>query len=283
MRKALIGFLITATALTPLASAAAERPDWGNRQQARQEQRAELQQGRAERTQDRAQRQQFRAQQPQFQAQRQRVDTPQRSFARTERGRPVFANPTPAQFREQRRYDRQDYRAQRPTRQRVAVNNIVTQQPRQWNGSRSGSNWDHNRSTNWDGNRSGDRYHNGSGYNHGSNWDHNRGGSSRNYNWNRNWRNDNRYDWQRYRSANRYRYHLPRYYSPYRGYGYSRFSIGFFLEPLFYSSRYWIADPWYYRLPPAYPGTRWVRYYDDALLVDVYSGEVIDVIYSFFW
>ena len=28
---------------------------------------------------------------------------------------------------------------------------------------------------------------------------------------------------------------------------------------------------------------RWVRYYDDVLLVDIYSGEVVDVIYDFFW
>jgi hypothetical protein len=33
----------------------------------------------------------------------------------------------------------------------------------------------------------------------------------------------------------------------------------------------------------AYPGTRWVRYYDDVLLVDVYTGEVVDVIHDFFW
>ena len=39
----------------------------------------------------------------------------------------------------------------------------------------------------------------------------------------------------------------------------------------------------YYRLPPAYGGTRWIRYFDDALLVDTYSGEVIDVIHDFFW
>ena len=39
----------------------------------------------------------------------------------------------------------------------------------------------------------------------------------------------------------------------------------------------------YYRLPPAYGGTRWIRYYNDALLVDTYSGEVIDVIYDIFW
>nr|WP_254306070.1 RcnB family protein [Sphingopyxis sp. BSNA05] len=51
----------------------------------------------------------------------------------------------------------------------------------------------------------------------------------------------------------------------------------------FYGSRYWINDPWRYRLPTAYAGTRWIRYYDDVLLVDTYSGEVIDVIYDFFW
>ena len=112
-------------------------------------------------------------------------------------------------------------------------------------------------------------------------WDRNRSTSSSS--WNHDWRNDRRYDWRRYRSSNRHLYNLGRYYSPYRHHRYSRFSIGFFLEPLFFSHRYWISDPWHYRLPPAYPGTRWVRYYDDVLLIDMYSGEVIDVIYDFFW
>ena len=101
--------------------------------------------------------------------------------------------------------------------------------------------------------------------------------------WDRNWRQDNRYDWQRYRYSNRNLYRSGRYYSPYRNHSYSRISIGFSLGSLFYSDRYWLSDPWQYRLPPAYPGTRWVRYYDDVLLVDTYTGEVIDVIYDFFW
>jgi hypothetical protein len=101
--------------------------------------------------------------------------------------------------------------------------------------------------------------------------------------WDRGWRNDTRYDWQRYRWSNRRVFSPGYYYAPYRGHRYSRFSIGLFLEPLFYSSRYRIIDPWYYRLPPAYPGTQWVRYYNDVLLVDVYTGEVVDVIYDFFW
>ncbi len=105
----------------------------------------------------------------------------------------------------------------------------------------------------------------------GRRWDH------------RGWRNDNRYDWYRYRAANRHIYRPGRYYAPYNNYRYSRIGIGFRLGSLFYSNRYWINDPWHYRLPPAYGPYRWVRYYDDALLVDIYSGQVVDVIHDFFW
>ena len=60
-------------------------------------------------------------------------------------------------------------------------------------------------------------------------------------------------------------------------------NIGFRLGNLFYGNRYWINDPWQYRLPEVYGPYRWVRYYDDVLLVNTYSGEVVDVIYDFFW
>jgi Ni/Co efflux regulator RcnB len=100
--------------------------------------------------------------------------------------------------------------------------------------------------------------------------------------WNRDWRQDRRYDWQRYRYANRNIYRIGTYYAPFR-HSYSRFSAGYRLGAPFYANRYWIADPWQYRLPAAYAGTRWVRYYDDVLLVDLYTGEVVDVIYDFFW
>jgi hypothetical protein len=101
--------------------------------------------------------------------------------------------------------------------------------------------------------------------------------------WNREWRRDNRYDWRGYRSSNRNTYRLGAYYAPYRNYSYRRLNSGFRLDTLFFGSRYWINDPWQYRLPPADGPYRWVRYYDDAMLVDTYSGEVIDVIYDFFW
>jgi len=102
-------------------------------------------------------------------------------------------------------------------------------------------------------------------------------------NWNRGWRNDNRYDWQRYRSSNRFVFRIQPYYAPYRGYSYNRFSIGNILDRLFWGQNYWINDPWTYRLPPAPYGYQWVRYYNDVVLVDTYNGEIVDVIYDFFW
>ena len=66
-------------------------------------------------------------------------------------------------------------------------------------------------------------------------------------------------------------------------YGYRRFSIGVTLGSLLFSQNYWIDDPFFYRLPPAYGPYRWVRYYNDALLVDIYTGEVVDVEYDIFW
>jgi Ni/Co efflux regulator RcnB len=53
--------------------------------------------------------------------------------------------------------------------------------------------------------------------------------------------------------------------------------------PSYFGSRYWISDPWRYRLPPAYGPYRWVRYHNDALLIDTWTGQVVDVIYHFFW
>ncbi len=101
--------------------------------------------------------------------------------------------------------------------------------------------------------------------------------------WNRGWRTENRYDWTRYRSTNRNAYRLPRYYAPYGWSSYRRLSIGLSLAPQLWGQNYWIADPWSYRLPDAYGQYRWVRYYDDALLVDLDSGQVVDAVYGIFW
>ena len=117
------------------------------------------------------------------------------------------------------------------------------------------------------------------------NWtsDRNRWNNRDDGRWDRNWRNDRRYSWQDYRSRNRQAYRLPRYNPPRWGYSYRRWSPGFRWDSWYYSSSYWIADPWQYRLPPAYGDYRWVRYYDDAVLVDIRTGEIVDIIYSFFF
>ena len=127
-----------------------------------------------------------------------------------------------------------------------------------------------------------DRRNYGQGYRDGRRADNRYRNDYRHWD-NRGWRNDNRYNWYRYRASNRSLYRLGRYYAPYRGYNYSRISIGFRLGSLFYSNRYWINDPWQYRLPEVYGPYRWIRYYNDALLVDIYSGEVVDAINNFFW
>ena len=110
---------------------------------------------------------------------------------------------------------------------------------------------------------------------------HRDGGSVLNR-WHREWRDDHRYDWRHHRNRHRSIFHLGFYYDPF-GWGYQRYNVGWRLWPNYYSRSHWLNDPWMYRLPPAYPGTQWIRYYDDALLVDIWTGEVVDVIYDFFW
>lgn len=146
----------------------------------------------------------------------------------------------------------------------------------------------------WDGRRDDDRRWNDGRWNNGRDW--NRGGwnDGRRFDdrtrwaeqrrWDNGWRQDRRYDWRAYRSAYGDRYRVGRYYAPSGwNYGYSRFSIGVFLGSPLYGNQYWLNDPYEYRLPPAYGSLRWIRYYDDALLVDIRDGYVADVIHDFFW
>jgi len=100
-------------------------------------------------------------------------------------------------------------------------------------------------------------------------------------NWNRNWRNDSRYDWRRYRDRNRSVFHIGVYFDPF-GYSYRPYNIGYQMYGAYLGQQYWI-DPALYGLPYPPPGTQWVRYWNDAVLVDMYTGEVIDVIRDFFW
>ncbi|GAA4029568.1 hypothetical protein GCM10022281_05950 [Sphingomonas rosea] len=100
--------------------------------------------------------------------------------------------------------------------------------------------------------------------------------------WRDDWRRDRRYDWRRQRDRDRGRFHVSVYIDPF-GWNYRPYQIGWRLPSRFYSARYWIQDPWYYRLPPVSGPYRWIRYYNDVLLVDLRTGRVLDTIPRFFW
>ena len=100
--------------------------------------------------------------------------------------------------------------------------------------------------------------------------------------WTNNWRSDRRYDWNNYRNYHRSTFRIGIYSDPF-GWNYRPWSVGSYLYPSYYDQNFWLDDPWQYRLPPAYGPYRWVRYWDDALLVNIYTGQVEDVIHNFFW
>jgi Ni/Co efflux regulator RcnB len=52
---------------------------------------------------------------------------------------------------------------------------------------------------------------------------------------------------------------------------------------VFFAQDYWIYDFGDYGLPYPPPGAVWVRYGPDALLIDRYTGEIIEVIYGLFY
>jgi len=146
-----------------------------------------------------------------------------------------------------------------------------------WDGNRGpGDHGDHR----WDG-----RPNPGGPWNGNHDWNNRPGGND--HRWDHRWdpgrwRNDHRYDWRNWRDNHRDIF-VRRYFAP-RGYHYRSVYAGFFLEPLFYGSSYWLDDHYDdYRLPPVDWPLRWVHYYNDALLVDVTTGEVVDVIPNFFF
>jgi Ni/Co efflux regulator RcnB len=89
-----------------------------------------------------------------------------------------------------------------------------------------------------------------------------------------------RNDWRAYRQGHRNLYARGGWNAPFR---YQSFRPGIAIGRPYYAQRYWIADPGRYRLPPAHGYQRWVRHYNDVLLIDSRRGRVIDVIRNFYW
>jgi Nickel/cobalt transporter regulator len=297
MRRALFGILMAATAAMPAVAQAQDNDGRADRRsEARSERAREHYQAQGERNQARYERRQEAQTQrvERQQVRQERVEAPvqqqqQQSWARRGEGQrsQSWGSGQRSQSYGQRSQgwsggdrsgSRDSYRRQieesRAASQRSADQTIGGNYARQAqrNQQRYEQRVREDRRDGRDWNRNGSR---------DNRWSDNQG--SRRSSWNRNWRGDNRYDWQRYRYSNRNLFRSGGYYAPYRGYSYNRLNIGFILDSLFYSNRYWLSDPYQYRLPPAPYGTQWVRYYDDVVLVDVYTGEVLDVIYDFFW
>jgi len=298
MKKLLLMTLFTATALSPVSAFAADIVPTSTHIPSafddaagfqREDRRAERQAARAERTPE--QREERRAERQQNRPERaQRAQTAQAQMQ------------APAPQSEANRQQRQPGGVRTERRD-------ASQEGRYYDRNRDGNldrRWDQNRDgnldRNWDRDRDGrldrrldrndderidrryDQNRNGQldrrvDRNNDNRLDRSRG----NDRWTNNWRNDRRYDWRSHRQNNSSYYRPGRYYAPYRGHSYSRISIGFSLGSGYYGSRYWINDPWEYRLPAAYGTYRWVRYYDDVLLVDIRNGRVVDVIRDFFW
>ncbi len=130
-------------------------------------------------------------------------------------------------------------------------------------------------------------------------WNDNRDRDRNDYRW-----NDNRsWEWNdrgrdRYRdrdrgrpSYDRYTYR-PFYSAPQRyrapGYAYPRgwyarsWSFGDYLPGGWYGSSYYL-DAWRYGLPQPPIGCEWVRVGGDAILVDIWSGQVLSVWRDLFW
>jgi Ni/Co efflux regulator RcnB len=67
------------------------------------------------------------------------------------------------------------------------------------------------------------------------------------------------------------------------GHHYRRWTFGMTLPSIFWASNYWINDYYYYGLGAPPPGTVWVRYGSDAILIDRYTGEILEVVYGQFY
>lgn len=86
-------------------------------------------------------------------------------------------------------------------------------------------------------------------------------------------------DWSTYRRYNPRVYSGAGWRAPFR---YTRFGVGARIAPAYYGSAYWIRDPWRFRLPVAGAGRRWIRHYNDVVLVDYRRGRVVRVIPAFY-
>ena len=282
MRKILLSLLLATTVATP---ALAERPDRGDRGGARPE-RSES------RSQDRQDRSEARQRSSEASEARTevRVERPQGSDNRAQVSQPQFdAQQTQGGGQQVREVVRQRVsRDNRPVMPAANVNERgrptlgqqqdVRENVNNWRGDRDAA----QQQVEQRAQRNRVRVPNGARPDRPAPPPQTANNNARHPTWHTDWRRDHRYDWRDHRRNHRSIFHLGFYFDPF-GWGYHRYNIGWRLWPSYYSSNYWLNDPYMYRLPYAPWPYKWVRYYDDALLVNTYTGQVVDVIYDFFW
>ena len=99
-------------------------------------------------------------------------------------------------------------------------------------------------------------------------------------NWNRFPRTFDRGTYQRNVTAPR-RFRWQTYHRPHGWYA-RRWTFGQVLPRVFWASDYWLSDYWMFDLPIPPYGYVWVRYGDDALLVNKRTGQILQVVYGLF-
>jgi Ni/Co efflux regulator RcnB len=100
-------------------------------------------------------------------------------------------------------------------------------------------------------------------------------------NWNNRPRNFDRGSYQHNVSASA-RFHYGSYNRP-SGWYYRRWSYGDTLPRAFWARDYWLTSWWMFDLAIPPNGYEWVRYGDDALLINVYNGQILQVDYGVFY
>jgi Ni/Co efflux regulator RcnB len=93
-------------------------------------------------------------------------------------------------------------------------------------------------------------------------------------------RREYRDDWRDYRKSHRQVYARGNWKAPFR---YRWYNAGAQLRPEYYAPRYYIGDYGRYRLAAPRENLRWIRHYNDVLLVNIRTGRVIQVERDFFW
>ncbi|HEY2355866.1 MAG TPA: RcnB family protein [Phenylobacterium sp.] len=105
-------------------------------------------------------------------------------------------------------------------------------------------------------------------------------------NWSRDGRHGPPQHWERgryppvYWAQNRFR--IAPYRAPY-GFFVRSWAFGDFLPSAWYAEDYWLDDFLDYGLPYPPPGYEWVRVGGDAMMIDRYTGRIVQVVRGIFW